>query len=145
MLELERTLLDAISSHAVQSYPHECCGVLLGTREESRRMVSHAVRCRNVDARPTSRYTIDPSDLIGIQKAARARGLEIIGFYHSHPDHPATASASDLAEADWSDCSYLILSVEGLRVTAMRSYFVQNLESERVFTEEPLISAAIPA
>ena len=59
-----------------------------------------------------NRYNIDPKELVRIQREGRERGEDIIGFYHSHPDHPAQWSQTDLAEAHWFGCSYVITSVE---------------------------------
>ena len=64
-----------------------------------------------------NRYHIDPRELIAAQREARKLGLDIVGFYHSHPDHPAQWSQTDFAEAHWFGCSYLITAVEGDKQT----------------------------
>lgn len=104
--------------HAEEAYPQECCGVLLGQNSE----IVEVVRCNNVDVNPERRYTIDPAELISTQRSARERGLNIIGFYHSHPDHPAQWSATDSREAYWHECSYVIVSVSGGRADAVRAF-----------------------
>jgi proteasome lid subunit RPN8/RPN11 len=143
MLRIENKLLSNIWKHAAEEYPAECCGVLLGTRGRSSRNVMQIVRCRNVHITPKSRYSIAPEQLISIQRDARDLKLEIVGFYHSHPDHPAVASETDLAEANWSGCSYLIVGMERGSGTNARSY-VLNIENEsRIFVEESLIEAAV--
>ena len=79
-----------LPAHGEQTYPQECCGVLLGRMEEEERQVVETVRCGNTRAdRPQDRYNIDPRELVRIQRQGRERGLDVFGFYHSHPDHPA--------------------------------------------------------
>ena len=70
------------------------------------------IACGNADPEPERRYSIAPRELIAAQKIARQQELEILGFYHSHPDHPAEASDTDLREAHWTGCVYLICGVE---------------------------------
>ncbi len=145
MLQLDPKLLAQVAAHATESYPQECCGVLLGHRDPERRTVVRAVRCRNAHQDPATRYAIDPAELIAIQRRAREEPLAIIGFYHSHPDHPPSVSATDLAEADWTGCSYVIVSVEEKRVTAVRSFVLGQEEGRRTLLEEALVNAATPA
>ena len=113
MLKLTEQVYDTIRRHGEETYPHECCGVLLGRSEDGVNEVEEAVRAGN--ARTDSahnRYQIAPQELVKIQRLGRERGLDIVGFYHSHPDHPAQWSQTDLAEAHWFGCSYVITSVE---------------------------------
>jgi proteasome lid subunit RPN8/RPN11 len=114
MLKLTQSDYLALRGHGEETYPHECCGVLLGRFEESGiKTVSRVVRCGNTRAdSPHNRYQIDPRELIRIQREGRERGEDIVGFYHSHPDHPAKWSVTDLAEAHWFGCSYVITGVE---------------------------------
>jgi len=104
----------ALRQHGEETYPHECCGVLLGQmNEQGVRTVTSVARAGNTRTDSAhNRYHIDPKELIRIQREGRARGEDIIGFYHSHPDHPAQWSQTDLAEAHWFSCSYVITSVE---------------------------------
>src|SRR5271169_2550742 len=101
MLVLPREVQEEIFAHARSGYPHEVCGVLLGKMHgiapgERREAVS-SFRAKNLNEdRPHDRYLMDPSDMNAADVAARERGLEIVGFYHSHPDHPAVASKTDL-------------------------------------------------
>jgi proteasome lid subunit RPN8/RPN11 len=77
------------------------------------RAVTSVARCGNTRTdSPENRYHIAPKELVRIQREGRERGEDIIGFYHSHPDHPAQWSSTDLAEAHWFGCSYVITSVE---------------------------------
>jgi proteasome lid subunit RPN8/RPN11 len=114
MLKLSKLQYDALRRHGEETYPDECCGVLLGQMEDDGvRTVSSTARAGNTRTDSAhNRYNIDPKDLIRIQREGRERGEDIIGFYHSHPDHPARWSSTDLAEAHWFGCSYVITSVE---------------------------------
>jgi len=113
MLKIAHSCYHALRRHGEATYPHECCGVLLGTMAGDERTVVDVVRAGNtrLDS-PHNRYHIDPKELVRIQRQARERELDIVGFYHSHPDHPARWSPTDFAEAHWIGCSYVITSVE---------------------------------
>ena len=114
MLKLSHADYEALRRHGEETYPHECCGVLLGRMEDSGlRVVTSTARCGNTRTdSPQNRYNIDPRELVRIQREGRERGEDIVGFYHSHPDHPAHWSQTDLTEAHWIGCSYVITSVE---------------------------------
>ncbi len=123
MLKIGKTEFDEIRRHGEETYPQECCGVLLGRMEGDARMVSSVARCGNTRAdSPHNRYHIDPRELIRIQREGRERGEDIVGFYHSHPDHPAQWSQTDLAEAHWIGCSYVITSVEKGKAAMTNSF-----------------------
>jgi proteasome lid subunit RPN8/RPN11 len=124
MLKLSQSDYAALRQHGEETYPHECCGVLLGHFEaDASKTVSRTARCGNTrEDSPHNRYHIDPKELIRIQREGRERGEDIVGFYHSHPDHPAQWSATDLAEAHWFGCSYVITSV-GKRKAALTNSF----------------------
>ncbi len=103
--------LAEIREHGEATYPHECCGFLLGRIEESRRVVEQTRRAQNQrDDSPQNRYQISPQDYIRADRAAREAGLDIVGFYHSHPDHPARPSQFDLDNA-WPELVYVIVAV----------------------------------
>ncbi|HEY6764243.1 MAG TPA: M67 family metallopeptidase [Candidatus Sulfotelmatobacter sp.] len=114
MLKVEKKDYEAIRQHGEETYPHECCGVLLGRMEDDgTRVVTSTARCGNTRTDSAhNRYNIDPLELVRIQREGRERTEDIIGFYHSHPDHPAQWSSTDLAEAHWLGCSYVITAVE---------------------------------
>ena len=105
-LTLSRSVHDAIVSHAREAAPAECCGLLIGAGEA----VTETARTRNLSADP-NRFEIHPEDHIHSRRAARSRGLEVLGFYHSHPRSPATPSATDLAEASYPGDLYAIVSL----------------------------------
>ena len=113
MLKIGPKNYAALRQHGEETYPHECCGVLLGqVDEDGTRVVTSVARAGNTRTdSPQNRYHIDPKELIRIQREGRNRGEDIIGFYHSHPDHPAQWSPTDLAEAHWFGCSYVITRV----------------------------------
>lgn len=112
MLKLSQKEYSEIRRHGEETYPHECCGVLLGQMDGDVRTVTSTARCGNTRTdSPQNRYHIDPKELIRIQRQGRERGEDVIGFYHSHPDHPAHWSPTDLAEAHWIGCSYVITRV----------------------------------
>ncbi len=140
MLLVSESVLSALRAHGEETYPYECCGVLLGRIDEDKRQVEQVVRCGNTrDDRPQDRYHIDPRELVRIQRQGRERGLDIVGFYHSHPDHPARWSQTDLAEAHWIGCSYVITSVEKGRAATTNSFaLLGTTEEDKYFADEPV-------
>jgi proteasome lid subunit RPN8/RPN11 len=124
MLKISAIDYKAIRRHGEETYPHECCGVLLGRfTDDGGRVVSSSARCGNTRTDSAhNRYNIDPRELVRIQREARERGEDIVGFYHSHPDHPAQWSATDFAEAHWMGCSYVITSVEKGKAAITNSF-----------------------
>src|ERR1700681_3595978 len=99
-------VLEAIVAHALAARPSECCGILLGRDDE----IVEAVRTGNLAA-SASRFLIDPRYHINARRAGRDRGLDVIGFYHSHPSSTGEPSATDLAEASYPDHLYLIVGL----------------------------------
>jgi proteasome lid subunit RPN8/RPN11 len=138
MLKLPQSAYSALRLHGEETYPHECCGVLLGSMNGDGRVVSSVVRCGNTRTdSPQNRYHIDPRELVKIQREGRDRGEDIVGFYHSHPDHPAQWSKTDLAEAHWIGCSYVITSVEKGRAARTNSFeLAGNEENDKRFIDE---------
>lgn len=148
ILRMEQPQYDAIRWHGEESYPHESCGVLLGHAKDGVNSVVDAVRAENTRTDSAhNRYQIAPQELIRIQREARARGLDIVGFYHSHPDHPAEWSKTDLAEAHWFGCSYVITSVRGkgerCRAAETHSFLLTGTgEDDKRLTVQPIDVAA---
>src|SRR5579862_2739904 len=141
MLNIGRQDYDAIRRHGEETYPHECCGVLLGQMDEAgTRTVTSIARAGNTRTDSAhNRYNIDPKELIRIQREGRARGEDIIGFYHSHPDHPARWSQTDLAEAHWFSCSYVITSVEKGNAALTNSFVLLGFdEHDKKFADEKI-------
>ena len=141
MLKLSQASLQEIRQHGEETSPRECCGVLLGHfDDDGARTVLRAARCRNTrDDSSRNRYSIDEKDLIRIQREGRARGEDIVGFYHSHPDHPAQWSPTDIAEAHWIGCSYVITSVEKGHAAATNSFELTGSdEADKKFVNEKI-------
>src|SRR5580698_1410638 len=112
MLQMPQSVYRQLRQHGEAAYPHECCGVLLGTVTAHTKFVIRAIPVENSSTGNTrSHYQIAPLNLIRIDREGRQTDLEILGFYHSHPDHPAHWSPTDLAEAHWIGCSYVITAV----------------------------------
>lgn len=137
--------LQAIGHHASTSYPEECCGVLIGhaggldtptTPTIVERILS--VGNEREDSRH-NRYVISPETILAAQKEARALGLDIVGYYHSHPDHPARPSEFDREHA-WPGLSYLIVSVERGKVVDARSW--RLTDDRESFGEETIDQVA---
>src|SRR5690349_5613848 len=142
MVKLPKSLLEEIRAHAEEVYPHECCGILLGLMnfESNEREATLAIRCGNMCSdSPENRYSIDPRELIAAQQLARERGEDIIGFYHSHPDHPPRWSPTDFAEAHWIGCSYVITSVNQGKADVTKSFALRGTtEEDKYFEQEPI-------
>jgi proteasome lid subunit RPN8/RPN11 len=124
MLKLSQSAYDSLRRHGEETYPRECCGVLLGeVGDNGVRTVTSVTRAGNTRTDSAhNRYNIDPKELVRIQREGRERGEDIIGFYHSHPDHPGQWSQTDLAEAHWFGCSYVITSVEKGKAVLTNSF-----------------------
>jgi len=127
-LELRNEQREAIRQHSARDYPSECCGVLLGEADGDMKQLTEVVPLPNLRHDPTraqellplddpgretekNRFLIDPLEQLRVEKDARARGLDVVGYYHSHPDHPARPSNYDREHA-WLRYSYVIISVE---------------------------------
>jgi proteasome lid subunit RPN8/RPN11 len=130
-----------IYSHAESTYPEECCGILLGEMIGISKTVMEVIPTINawgksesdeVGRNKNSRYSIDPRDIFMAQKRARELHLEIIGFFHSHPDYPAIPSTCDRIQA-WEVYSYPIISVINGKVSEIKSWV---LDSDGIFQEE---------
>jgi proteasome lid subunit RPN8/RPN11 len=139
MLQMSKADYDLIRWEAERSYPNECCGILLGAVEGNQRVVTLTITCENMRRdSPVDRYSIDPEKVIAALKLARSRAETIVGFYHSHPDHPARYSGTDLNEAHWFDCSYVITGVERGRAAATSSFVLTGTEDSKRFEEEKI-------
>ena len=136
-LHLPQTVQASLNDWVRQGYPLETCGLLLGTTNNNQREVIAACQARNLNRdRAGDRFEIDPDDFMAADTAVRHVGLEVVGVWHSHPDHPAEPSETDRASA-WPNWSYLILSVTATGVAASRSW---ALTTGRAFKEEAIRS-----
>ncbi|MDR3745041.1 MAG: M67 family metallopeptidase [Acidobacteriaceae bacterium] len=140
MLKLSYNDYQALRAHGEETYPHECCGVLLGKAAPESNQVCEIVRAGNTRTDSAhNRYNIAPEDLIRIQRQSRKKGLEIIGFYHSHPDHPAQWSPTDFAEAHWIGCSYVITAIAQGKAAITNSFLLTGTnEEDKKFLDEPI-------
>lgn len=146
MLRIGEADYRELRRHGEEAYPHESCGVLLGRAEGEERVVARVARCGNARSdSPRDRYGIDPRELLRLERQGRGRGEDIVGFYHSHPDHPARWSATDLSEAHWVGCSYVITSVAGGKAEATSSFLLdgEDGEASKRFRDEEI--RVIPA
>ena len=131
VLHITRRVYDAIRSHGEETYPHECCGALLGRFTPGGWVIDSAVRAGNTRTDSAhNRYQIAPIELVRIEREARSRNLDIAGFYHSHPDHPAQWSTTDLAEAHWLGCSYVITEVAQGKAAVTNSFLLAGTREE---------------
>jgi proteasome lid subunit RPN8/RPN11 len=106
-LSLDGEVVEAIRAHGQETYPYECCGALIG----SDGVVGHALPlANNTEEGPRRRFLVRPADYRLAETRASELGLELLGFYHSHPDHPSRPSQYDLDHA-WPSFSYVIVSV----------------------------------
>jgi proteasome lid subunit RPN8/RPN11 len=126
--------MEAIRAHGAEGYPHEICGVMVGPRGGG--LATEARRARNIVVeRARDRYEIDPRDHIRIQREADAQNMDIVGYYHSHPDHPAQASRFDTERA-WAGYVYVIVAVEGGRPADANAFVAEK--DGGPFLPEPL-------
>lgn len=140
-LEISDSLLEAIRQHGAQTYPNECCGALLGRADGERKSVVDLLPLdnrREGDAART-RFLITAADYLFAEKTARQGQLEILGFYHSHPDHPAQPSEFDREHAlPWY--SYIVVRVAGGQPQEATCWVLSEDRSR--FEPEPLVAAA---
>ncbi len=140
MVALSYADYETLRAHGEETYPHECCGALLGRSTPHGWRVTDSVRAGNTRTDSAhNRYNIAPIELVRIQRSAREKGLEIAGFYHSHPDHPAQWSTTDFAEAHWLGCSYVITSVAKGKATVTNSFLLAGAtEEDKRFEQETI-------
>jgi len=140
MLKISFADYEALRAHGQETYPHECCGILLGKPEADGNQVRQILRAGNTRTdRAHDRYNIAPEELIRAQRQARVLGLDIVGFYHSHPDCPAQWSKTDFDEAHWVGCSYIITRVDEGKATVTNCFLLTGTsEEDKQFADEPI-------
>jgi proteasome lid subunit RPN8/RPN11 len=126
-----------IRSHGAETYPHECCGALLGREvaDDLREIVALFPLVNRRDDSPRNRFSVTSDDVRDAEKAARQQGVDVLGWYHSHPDHPAKPSQYDQDHA-WPWYSYVIVSVANGEPQDMSSWRLADDRSQ--FTPEDL-------
>jgi len=132
--------LSEIRAHGERDYPYECCGLLIGRFENGGHksvVETYPISNAREEEAKRNRFLIRPDELIRGEKVARAKGLEVVGFYHSHPDDRAVPSRYDLDHA-WPSYSYIVVSVTGGCAANLRSWEMKADRSE--FEEEEIFS-----
>ena len=112
MIRIDSEPWQAMVAHARRAYPNECCGAMLGTIDDGGKNVREAIALENAfEGAQAARYELRPEDLLKADKAARERGMDLIGIYHSHPDCDAYFSTTDLQNScPWY--SFVVLSIQ---------------------------------
>jgi proteasome lid subunit RPN8/RPN11 len=143
-LTIPQALYDQLRAHGEETYPNECCGIMLGTADGDTLTVSQLIRAGNTRTDSAhNRYHIAPQELIAAQREGRKLSLDIVGFYHSHPDHPAQWSPTDFAEAHWFGCAYVITSTDGDKTNGTakitNSFLLTGTtEDDKAFVNQPI-------
>jgi proteasome lid subunit RPN8/RPN11 len=136
MIAIPEPLLEEIRAHGRETYPEECCGGLLGRRGEPAR-VSRVERIDNVrDENRARRYEVSPQDYLRLERLAAENGAELLGFYHSHPDHPAVPSAYDRDHA-FPFFHYLVCAVASGRPGEITAWVLSEDRGE--FDREEIV------
>jgi proteasome lid subunit RPN8/RPN11 len=136
-LRIREDLVQRIEAHGVQTYPQECCGALLGRDEETSREVLDLLPLANRrNDSPRNRFELAPDDVRVAEQTARERHLELIGWYHSHPDAPARPSEFDREHA-WPWYSYIIVSVQRGQAQEMNSWRLHD--DRRAYDSESIV------
>lgn len=137
-METTERVLNDIRTHGADAYPEEGCGFLLGTvTDDGENRVLALRRAENRHGhRPTRRYQLTADDYRAADEAAREQGLDVVGVYHSHPDHPARPSETDLEEATFPGYTYVIVSVHDGTPEDLTAWTLASDRSQ--FTREPI-------
>jgi proteasome lid subunit RPN8/RPN11 len=138
MITLAQREFEQLKLLAEVAYPEEFCAILLGKREGESARLTRILPTPNTHSTPRRAYEISPAAVIVAQRKSREEELQILGFVHSHPDHPAAPSASDLEQALWVGSVYAILSVRAGKFAAMSFFRLagEALEERRFLPEE---------
>jgi proteasome lid subunit RPN8/RPN11 len=132
------SLFERMAELAAATYPFEGCGVLVGSSGDLQVRVVQVLEGHNlVQDRRRDRYELDPRDIIKAERDARESGLEVIGFYHTHPDHPARPSQFDTERA-WPSYLYVVISVHGGQLGEATAWRLAEGEGPSYFEEVPL-------
>ncbi|MBW4647997.1 MAG: M67 family metallopeptidase [Kastovskya adunca ATA6-11-RM4] len=152
VLTIRESHLQNIRTHAESTYPNECCGILLGKLQGNVKTLFEVLPTENswdeeaaaafkdipgsaqLSSTKRERFSIAPRTLLNVQKDARDRQLDIIGIYHSHPDHPAVPSEFDRAIA-WFQYSYIIVSVQNGTARDLKNW---SLDDDHQFQPEKM-------
>ena len=138
ILKVNSQHLQIINDHAVDNYPDECCGLILGLIDNGVKTIVEVIPTENAwnaeqsnfannqeEATTRRRYAIAPQVMLQVQKEARNKNLNIIGIFHSHPNYPATPSEWDRIYA-WPEYSYIIVSVKNSQTDELNSFYLDE-------------------
>lgn len=143
-LHISQDLVERIGRHGAETFPHECCGALLGQdsafeegagAEPTREVLELFPLVNRRDDSPRNRFAVTAEDVLDAEKAARQGGLDVVGWYHSHPDHPARPSQFDREHA-WPWYSYIIVSVISGKPAEMTSWRLND--DRQAYTQEQI-------
>lgn len=136
-MKITEALLEDIREHAEETYPNECCGVMIGRYSNAGNTVHELYRVDNRHEEDHARrYLIPPEKYRKAEQYARQKGREVVGVYHSHPDHPARPSATDLEQATFPGFTYVIVSVTDGTAEDLTAWDLSYDRSR--FVEEPI-------
>jgi proteasome lid subunit RPN8/RPN11 len=131
MMQVSRTTWERIRRHLERGYPYEHCGILVGRVEDGAVIVEEMREARNlVTDRAADRYEIDPRDQLAVERQLCADGRSVVGYYHSHPDHPARPSETDIRLA-WPATVYVIASIEKGALVAATAWRLADGDEKR--------------
>jgi len=139
MLKIKKEILKKIKEEAKKGYPFEICGFLIGNIDYQNNLreviLSYQVENQNKE-RANDRFEISPKDYLKVENFAEEKNLQIVGIYHSHPDHPSRPSQTDLMFAQ-PDLSYMIISVSKDKINSVQSWYLEkdNFQEEEIILE----------
>ena len=143
MIHLAAQQRNEIAAHGERDYPYECCGLLLGSFLENGKgkicAETYQISNSREEEAKRNRFLIRPEELMRGEKYAASKGLDVIGFYHSHPDHPAVPSVYDLDHA-WPVYSYIVVAVKSGRAKDLLSWEMQSDRSR--FNGEEILNVS---
>ena len=142
MIALDRQHLAEVREHGERDYPYECCGLLIGQLEQDGRKVvleTYGISNAREEEAKRNRFLIRPEELLRGERYAGAKDLDVVGFYHSHPDDQAVPSQYDLEHA-WPVYSYIVVSVRKGRAEDLRSWEMRASRSR--FVEEEILKGS---
>lgn len=135
VVKIVKSAYAGIIEHAEAGFPHEVCGVLIGADGN----ITNFRKCRNLNTeRAHDRYELDPLSFKEADEWARENGMEIMGIYHSHPDHPSLPSETDRGRA-WPEWVYMIFSVNGGRYGDARAWVLEDFDSKFIQADVELV------
>ena len=136
---IKKNILDEIFEHAKKAYPQECCGIVLGNRDKGENITIKEVKeTKNLSQDPL-KYQMDPRDFLKVQRYASSNDLDIVGVYHSHPDHPPIPSKYDI-ESAWEDLFYLIVTVKKSKPDKIKSWVFKDSRKKFIETKIEILN-----